>query len=160
MVVSGVTRDSSFLSLYSFWVLSLPECLLTSPTSRSGPQAYCVLWSLYSTLHQHPIPRFWDRCCVYYFVRNSLVTLLEALCALIFSWDSWISVFPDIFFPVVHTVNLQVTSTVHRHTTAIHSNKQIIKQKRVWIHNTKIYMSTFKSQMVCASAHLTVEPEI
>ena len=30
-----------------------------------------------------------DWCCFYYFVRNSLVALLEALCARIFSWDSW-----------------------------------------------------------------------
>ena len=39
-----------------------------------------------------------DWYCFYYFVRNSLVALLEAPCARIFSWDSWISVFPDIFF--------------------------------------------------------------
>ena len=39
-----------------------------------------------------------DWCCFYYFVRNSLVALLEALCSRIFSLDSWISVFSDIFF--------------------------------------------------------------
>jgi len=39
-----------------------------------------------------------DWCCFYYFVRNSLVALLEAPCARILSWDSWISVFPAIFF--------------------------------------------------------------
>ena len=37
-------------------------------------------------------------CCFYYFVRNSLVALLEALYARIFSWDSWISVLSEIFF--------------------------------------------------------------
>jgi len=39
-----------------------------------------------------------DWCCFYYFVRNSLVALLEALRARIFSLDSWISFFFDIFF--------------------------------------------------------------
>jgi len=39
-----------------------------------------------------------DWCCFYYFVRNSLVALLEALCARIFSWDSWISGFSWHFF--------------------------------------------------------------
>jgi len=39
-----------------------------------------------------------DWCCFYYFVRNSPVALLEALCARIFSWDSWISVFFWHFF--------------------------------------------------------------
>jgi len=38
-----------------------------------------------------------DWCCFYYFVRNSLVALLEALCARISSLDSWISVFPEFF---------------------------------------------------------------
>ena len=32
-------------------------------------------------------------CCFYYFVSNTLVSLLEALCARNFSSDSWISVF-------------------------------------------------------------------
>jgi len=32
---------------------------------------------------------FIDWCCFYYFVRNSLVALLEALCALVFSLDSY-----------------------------------------------------------------------
>jgi len=36
-----------------------------------------------------------DWCCFYYFVRNSLAALLEALCTRIFSLDSWISVFSD-----------------------------------------------------------------
>jgi len=39
-----------------------------------------------------------DWCCYYYLVRNSLLALLEALRARIFSLDSWISVFSDIFF--------------------------------------------------------------
>jgi len=34
-----------------------------------------------------------DWCCFYHFVRNSLVALLEALCAQILSLDSWISAF-------------------------------------------------------------------
>jgi len=34
-----------------------------------------------------------DWCCCYYFVRNSLVHFLEALCTRIWSLDSWISVF-------------------------------------------------------------------
>jgi len=34
-----------------------------------------------------------DWCCFYYFVKNSLVALLKALCARISSWDSWISGF-------------------------------------------------------------------
>ena len=38
-----------------------------------------------------------DWCCFYYFVINSLVILLEDLCAWIFSLDSWISVFSIIF---------------------------------------------------------------
>jgi len=37
-------------------------------------------------------------CCFYYFVRNSLIALLEALCARILSLDSWISVFFWHFF--------------------------------------------------------------
>ena len=41
-----------------------------------------------------------DWCRFYYFVINSLVALLEALCAWIISWNSWISVFSDIFFCV------------------------------------------------------------
>ena len=40
--------------------------------------------------------RRFDWCCFYYFVWNSLVTLLEALCARIFSLDSWISVFSEL----------------------------------------------------------------
>jgi len=40
--------------------------------------------------------RQFDWCCFYYFVRNSLVALLEALCARIFSLDSWISVFSEL----------------------------------------------------------------
>jgi len=47
---------------------------------------------------QHIYGQMIDWCCVYYFVRNSRVSLLEALCARIISLDSWISVFPDIFF--------------------------------------------------------------
>jgi len=39
-----------------------------------------------------------DWSCFYYFVRNSLVAFLEALCARIFSLDSWILVFSDILF--------------------------------------------------------------
>ena len=41
-----------------------------------------------------------DWCCFQYFVRNSLVALLEALCAQawVFSLDSWISVFLWHFF--------------------------------------------------------------
>jgi len=39
----------------------------------------------------HTIPILIDWCGFYYFVRNSLVALLEALCARIFSWDSWIT---------------------------------------------------------------------
>jgi len=39
-----------------------------------------------------------DWCCFYYFVRNSLIALLEALCVRIFSWDSRISVFFWHFF--------------------------------------------------------------
>ena len=46
-----------------------------------------------------------DWCCFYFFVRNSLVALLEFLCARIFSLDSWISVFPDIFFLCVCMVS-------------------------------------------------------
>jgi len=46
-----------------------------------------------------------DWCCFYDFVRNSLVVLLEALCARIFSWDSWISVFPDFLFWCVCNVS-------------------------------------------------------
>jgi len=42
-------------------------------------------------------PRF-DWRCFYYFVRNSLVALLEALCARIFSLDLWILGFSDFFF--------------------------------------------------------------
>ena len=41
-----------------------------------------------------------DWCCLYYFVRNSLVAFLEALCARIFSWDLWTSVFFWHFFSV------------------------------------------------------------
>jgi len=36
-------------------------------------------------------------CYIYYFVRNSLIALLEASCAQIFCLDSWISDFSDIF---------------------------------------------------------------
>jgi len=39
-----------------------------------------------------------DWCCFCYFVRNSLVALLEALCARIFPLDSWMSVFFWHFF--------------------------------------------------------------
>ena len=46
-----------------------------------------------------------DWCCFYCFVRNSLVALLEASCARIFSSDSWISVFSDIFFCVCKVSN-------------------------------------------------------
>jgi len=42
--------------------------------------------------------RTFDWCCFYCFVRNSLVALLEALCARIFSLDSWISGFSWHFF--------------------------------------------------------------
>ena len=48
-----------------------------------------------------------DWCCFYYFVRNSLVALLEALCARIFSWDSWISV----FFAAINVANSFKIST-------------------------------------------------
>jgi len=51
-------------------------------------------------------PRF-DLCCFYYFVRNSLVALLEALGARMFPWDSWISVFSwQFFFVYVCKVSL------------------------------------------------------
>jgi len=44
---------------------------------------------------------FIDWCCFYYFVRNSLVALLEALCARIFCFGFVnIGVFPDISFLV------------------------------------------------------------
>jgi len=39
-----------------------------------------------------------DWCCFHYFVRNSLVALLEALCARICSLDSRISVYVWLFF--------------------------------------------------------------
>ena len=41
--------------------------------------------------------RTFDWCCFYFFVTNSLVALLEALCARIFSLDSWISGFSWLF---------------------------------------------------------------
>ena len=46
-----------------------------------------------------------DWCCFYYFVRNSLVTFLEAPCAQIFSLDSWISVLFWHFFCVCKVSN-------------------------------------------------------
>ena len=46
-------------------------------------------------------------CCFYYFVRNSLVTLLEALCARICCLDSWISSFSDVFFWYIH-INMTI----------------------------------------------------
>ena len=55
-------------------------------------------WSCPSQYLRHHTVIDW--CCFYYFVRNSLVALLEALCARIFSLDSWISVFSDIYFLV------------------------------------------------------------
>ena len=67
-----------------------------------------VTRSGHSAMHQvdalGSISGGFDWCCFYYFVRNSLVALLEALCARIFSWDSWISVFPDIWFSVFSCV--------------------------------------------------------
>ena len=39
-----------------------------------------------------------DWCCFYYSIRNSLVASLEALCAWIFSLDSWISGFSWHYF--------------------------------------------------------------
>jgi len=53
----------------------------------------CTAWVNLKQSHQKI-----DWCCFYYFVQNGLVALLEALCARIFSLDSWISVFLDIFF--------------------------------------------------------------
>ena len=39
-------------------------------------------------LYTHTCTHIFDGCCFYYFVRNSLVALLEALCARIFSFRS------------------------------------------------------------------------
>ena len=46
----------------------------------------------YAYAHAHArahVQTCFDSCCFYYLVRNSLVALLEALCARIFSWDLW-----------------------------------------------------------------------
>jgi len=59
--------------------------------SLNGPSAKKLL-------QERTLPSLIDWCCFYYFVRNSLVALLETLCARIFSWDSWISVFFWHFF--------------------------------------------------------------
>jgi len=48
--------------------------------------------------YESTFSRMFDWCCFDYFVTNSLVALLEALCAPIFSLDSWMSVFFDISF--------------------------------------------------------------
>ena len=61
-------------------------------------------------LHTRPVCYllfFW--CCFYYMVRNSLVALLEALCARIFSLDLWICVFPALF-----RCNLTVIFVTHK----------------------------------------------
>jgi hypothetical protein len=58
-----------------------------------------------------------DWCCFYYCVRNSLVALLEALCAQICSSDPRISVFPDIFFWFVQSlIGKEEISHIHKHT--------------------------------------------
>jgi len=46
-----------------------------------------------------------DWCCFYYFARNRLVALLEALCARIVFLDSWISVCFTFFFGVSKVSN-------------------------------------------------------
>jgi len=66
-------------------------------------------------------------CCFYYFVRNSLVALLEALCCRIFSLDSWISVFFwHFFFVVVRSLTKPFFCLIGDHYWSSHwfSNKQ------------------------------------
>jgi len=73
---------------------ALPGFLITAPPYVCVPDVIGALACGFQT--NWGSPRI-DWCCFYYVVRNSLVALLEALCARIFSWDSWISIFPDIF---------------------------------------------------------------
>jgi len=71
---------------------------------------WCRNWKYDPTIHDNTYMFFaslgddcW--CCCYYFGRNSLIALLEALRARIFSLDSWISFFSDIFFCCVCKVS-------------------------------------------------------
>ena len=64
-------------------------------TTTKKKQKICFCWTLcFSSPPTHSLLHIWNTpsfnpfhwCCFYYFVRNSLVALLEALCARIFSF--------------------------------------------------------------------------
>jgi len=54
----------------------------------TSPFTYCIYVRTCICIETYMYMYIFDRCCFYYFVRNSLVALLEALCARIFSLDS------------------------------------------------------------------------
>jgi len=71
---------------------------MPGPNLRTGLRGWCT------SLESHFCLIDW--CCFYYFVRISLVSLLEAPCARICSWDLWISgVFLTFFFLCVCKVS-------------------------------------------------------
>jgi len=79
-----------------------------------------------------------DWCCFYYCVRNSLVALLEALCARICSLDPCISVFSDIFFWCVQGL-IGKEEISHIHNTHTHK------------HNCRAPSGLRKRNAVCCS---------
>jgi len=80
--------------------VTLVSCAKKRPkgtcTNITDPRTSMHVWKLYyiyTSIKMNNTGYDFDWCCFYYFVRNSLVALLEALCARIFSWDSRISGF-------------------------------------------------------------------
>jgi len=83
------------VSVYSStWISSWSDCSLLG---QVGGRVHTYIHTHIHT-YTHVCMFMIDWCCFYYFVRNSQVALLEALCAQMFSSDSRISGFCDIFF--------------------------------------------------------------
>jgi len=76
-----------------------------------------------------------DWCCFSYFVRNSLVALLEALCARIFFLDPWTSVFLQYTFVAVNTSKLQ-SVRLSKHLNLISLLRASCRRKGCWIPTT------------------------
>ena len=108
MTFSACWRVNSLLMMFAFISLERSQVPLTRLGSTcSNPVRFEVsVTVLHPPILSVKAPYFsicWliDWCCFYYLVRNSLVALLKALCAQMFSLDSWISVFFWDFFGFV-----------------------------------------------------------
>jgi len=75
-----------------------------------------------------------DWCCFYYFVRNSLVALLEALCARIFSWGSWISGFSWIPRQKIFSAAVTTPRRVKQYHKRTYASMYICKNTHVYMH--------------------------